>query len=186
MIVSIHQPNFLPWEPFMQKVQAADVFVVMGNCQFEKNGFQNRFNMNGKWYTMSVKRGLDPIIEKLYVNHTRDWETIKRKLPAFEKVLSHFDDCIGESLFETNYKIIERSANIMGLNTKIVTDYKSNLKATDRLIDICERNGAESYISGPSGRKYLDLPKFKARDIEVVFQESDSKRTLLEVLKDVI
>ena len=74
----------------------------------------------------------------------------------------------------------------MGLNTKIVTDYKSNLKATDRLVDICERNGAESYISGPSGRKYLDLDKFKARDIEVVFQESDSKRTLLEVLKDVI
>ena len=64
MIVSIHQPNFMPWYPYFQKMQQADIFVVLENCQFEKNGFQNRFNMNNTWYTMSTTRKLIPINEK--------------------------------------------------------------------------------------------------------------------------
>jgi len=28
MIVTIHQPNFVPWYPFFQKIEQVDVFVV--------------------------------------------------------------------------------------------------------------------------------------------------------------
>ena len=66
MIVAIHQPNFIPWLPFFDKMAAADVFVILSECQFEKNGFQNRFQRNG-WNTMSVASGLAPIREKQYV-----------------------------------------------------------------------------------------------------------------------
>ena len=51
MRVSIHQPNFVPWYPFFQKIKEVDVFVILKECQFEKNGYQNRFNFNDKWYT---------------------------------------------------------------------------------------------------------------------------------------
>ncbi len=56
MIISIHQPNFMPWNPFFEKIQQSDMFVCLTQCQFEKNGYQNRFNFNDKWYTMSVKK----------------------------------------------------------------------------------------------------------------------------------
>ena len=68
MRVSIHQPNFVPWYPFFQKIKEVDIFVILKECQFEKNGYQNRFNFNDKWYTMSVKKGLEPIRDKVYID----------------------------------------------------------------------------------------------------------------------
>jgi hypothetical protein len=38
----------MPWYPFFEKMQQADVFILLGHCQFEKNGFQNRFSINNK------------------------------------------------------------------------------------------------------------------------------------------
>ena len=46
MTITIHQPNFMPWYPFFEKIQQADIFVLLGHCQFEKNGFQNRFSIH--------------------------------------------------------------------------------------------------------------------------------------------
>ena len=59
MKIAIHQPNFMPWYPFFQKVESADIFVILSNCQFEKNNFQNRFNIDDRWYTMSTNKGLE-------------------------------------------------------------------------------------------------------------------------------
>ena len=58
MIVAIHQPNFMPWYPFFQKIAAADTFVVLTHCQFEKNNYQNRFNQRERWHTLSVNKAL--------------------------------------------------------------------------------------------------------------------------------
>ena len=68
MIVTIHQPNFIPWYPFFQKMEQADLFILLGHCQFEKNGFQNRFQLENTWNTLSVKKGKEPIVEKEYIN----------------------------------------------------------------------------------------------------------------------
>ena len=80
MVISIHQPNFMPWYPFFQKIQKCDKFVILTHCQFEKNGYQNRFNFNDDWYTMSVKKGLEPIKDKIYLNPKNDWDRIKNRL----------------------------------------------------------------------------------------------------------
>ena len=88
MIVTIHQPNFVPWYPYFQKIQQADVFVLLGHCQFEKNGYQNRFYLKDKWNTLSVKKGLDPILEKYYVDPLKDWNTIKNRLFEYKNILS--------------------------------------------------------------------------------------------------
>ena len=66
MKVTIHQPAFMPWYPFFQKMQLADKFIFLTNCQFEKNGYQNRFNINDKWYTMRTHKGNVDIINKTY------------------------------------------------------------------------------------------------------------------------
>lgn len=185
MIVSIHQPNFMPWLPFFDKVAMVDIFVVMIHCQFEKNGFQNRFNIDEKWYTMSTKKGIEPIKEKVYVNPIKDWEKIKTSLPQYVEVLERFDDCMSGNLSDTNVKIIRRISDMLGIKTKIVLDYETDLRSTDRLVDICKKNGATKYIAGSSGLKYLDLEKFKPDGIEVEIQSIDPshKIPILERLK---
>ena len=94
MRVAIHQPNFLPWYPFFQKIQEVDVFVILKECQFEKNNFQNRVNINGKWRTMSVNKGLEPIRNKTYLNPQSDWNKIKTNLPEYREILEECDKCV--------------------------------------------------------------------------------------------
>jgi hypothetical protein len=90
MRIAIHQPNFIPWYPFFQKMAAVDIFVLMIHCQFEKGKYQNRFQLNGRWHTMSVDHGLDPIIDKRYVRFQEDWDRIKRQLPTYDRIFPAF------------------------------------------------------------------------------------------------
>ena len=73
----------------------------------------------------------------------------------------------------------------MNIKTEIVYDFETNLVGTDRLIDICKHHGAKKYISGVSGKKYLDLDLFHSNNIEVEFQDISnlSKESILKILK---
>ncbi len=184
MIVTIHQPNFMPWYPYFQKMQQADVFVILKNCQFEKNGFQNRFRMNDIWHTMSTTKKLIPIKEKPYLNHQKDWLKIKAKLPEYSKILNQFDYCICDNLANTNIEIIKKIKNILEIDTKIVLDYPTEYRSTERLVDICKKNNATTYLSGISGKKYLNIDLFKKEKIEVIFQKEKDmiKKNIIQIL----
>ena len=61
MIVSIHQPNYLPWLGYFNKIARSDVFVIFDDVQFpigKKGFFGNRNQIktnNGKmWLTVPV------------------------------------------------------------------------------------------------------------------------------------
>lgn len=186
MIVTIHQPNFMPWFPFFQKMESADLFIVLTYCQFRKNGFQNRFNLNNKWYTMSIHHGLELISKKKYANPFADWDKIKKALVEYKSILNEFDNCISESLAETNIAIIKKIVSMLQIKTKIVLDYETHLSATERLIKLCKDNNADTYLSGLSGKKYLDLNLFEQNNIKVVFQDESliNRTPILEVLKN--
>lgn len=182
MIISIHQPNFFPWYPFFQKIKSVDKFVILTHCQFEKNGYQNRFNFNDNWYTMSVKKGLEPIKDKIYLNPKNDWDRIKSRLPKYKSILNEFDDCIFDVLEKTNIFIINRLCEMLNITTEIVTDYPTEYKSTRRLIDICNRHDATEYISGIGAKDYLDEKLFKENGINISYQEDMELKHTLEVL----
>jgi len=185
MIISIHQPNFVPWVPYFDKIRKADKFVILKNCQFEKNGYQNRFMINNKWKTMSVRKKTQKICEKKYINHIIDWEKIKRSTPEYATELELFDDIISENLSETNTNIIKRICKELNIKTEIVYDFETDLVGTERLVNVCKHYGAKKYISGVSGKKYLDLNLFYKNNIEVEFQDISNlnKVSILKILK---
>lgn len=139
--------------------------------------------MNDRWHTMSVNKGLDKIYQKKYVNHKTDWIKIKSNLKDYEKVLSKFDSCICDDLDLTNINIIVRIASEIGIKTIIDYDYHTNLTGTDRLVDICKTYKASSYLSGSSGKKYLELDKFEQNGIRVLFQSNQDYTPIVKMLK---
>jgi hypothetical protein len=184
MIVAIHQPNFFPWLPFFEKVKQADVFVVLKHCQFEKNNYQNRFEYQGRWHTMSVNKGLEPIERKTYVSYEKDWAKIKANLRNKKAALKDFDECFGCSLYETNHAIILKAMQKLEINTRVECDWPTELVGTDRLVDICKAFNASTYLAGQGGKKYMDLSKFEEAGIKVEFQtvSSEQSKHILDIL----
>ena len=182
MRISIHQPNFVPWYPFFQKIQQCDKFVILTHCQFEKNGYQNRFNFNNSWYTMSIKKGLEPIKDKIYLNPKNDWDRIKSKLSEYKTILDEFDNCVFESLETTNFLIISKLCDMLDIKTEIVFDYPTESKSTDRLLDLCKHYDATEYLSGVGAKEYLDESVFENNGIKVIYQDNLIKKHTLEIL----
>jgi hypothetical protein len=134
---------------------------------------------------MSVNHGLEPIISKRYVNPVYDWAHIRTELIQYNLILSQFDDYISESLTWTNMGIVMHIANMLQIKTKRKVDKETGFKGTDRLINICKENDCDCYLSGESGRKYMDISQFEHAGIELKFfnAKEEDKRPILEILK---
>jgi hypothetical protein len=182
MIVTIHQPNFIPWYPYFQKIEQADVFVLLGHCQYEKNGYQNRFYLENFWNTLSVKKGLENIVDKKYINPTHDWGKLKKRSFKYSHLLSELDNYITDDLYTTNKLIIQHFIKKLGINTKFVEDFPLNVNSTERLITLCQHYGATTYLAGQGGKDYLDETLFNKAGIKVVYQENLNRIHTLEYL----
>jgi hypothetical protein len=181
MIISCHQPNLLPWTPYFEKIQQSDLFVILENVQFTRHQFQNRFEYQGKWQTMPVERGHlnDLIKDKKYLEPFSSWNRVKRSVAKTQ--LSQFDELISENLSRTNTLIIDRLCQMMKINTPMIKDTKSDqANASQKLLEICLKHGATTYLSGPSGRNYLNEDIFTLNGIEIRYFEPKNREHILE------
>jgi len=70
----------------------------------------------------------------------------------------------------------------LGIKTRIEEDYITELKSTDRLVDICKKFGATTYLAGQGGLDYLDDSLFKNENIEVIYQKDLNRIHTLQYL----
>jgi hypothetical protein len=131
---------------------------------------------------MSVAHGLEPVIEKRYVNPIADWQRIKQKLSHYAAVLDPLDGSIEHSLAETNVAIILRLAEDLLIRTPMAFDYPTTLTGTERLIDLCRHYGASSYVLSANGLRYVDAAQFERAGIALDVLPSPDKTHTLDVL----
>ncbi|CAN2244718.1 WbqC-like protein family [actinobacterium SCGC AAA044-D11] len=185
MILSCHQPNFLPWNPFFEKVSQSDIFIILGNVQYTRHQYQNRFQHNDNWYTMAVNSGnlYDLIIDKSYVNYLLDWQRIKNRLIHVN--LSFFDKFISSSLFETNTNLIIEIMRMKNIRTNYFIETKRSIdNPTEMIIDLCKKHSAGTYLAGPSGKKYLDTSLFVKNGISLEYFSAKENTTFIEYLEN--
>lgn len=182
-MISIHQSQFLPWLPYFYKILKSDLFVILDNVQFQKNGFQNR-NMiktprGSLWLTIPVKHkfGLpinevkvvnkdvySKILKTLHLNYVRS-EFYFEVYTILKDVFNH----MFLALNELNNELLDRILNIIGIRSQIFMSSAINThkKKDDLLIEIIEHFRETDYLSGPGALNYMDLRKFQKRGIKV-------------------
>jgi len=190
-VVTIHQPEHLPWLGFFHKIFQADTVVLLDNVPFRKNYFQNRNKVRTAtgltWVTVPVKRHLDTKICDVEIAGERWkrkwWDTIYynyKRSKFFEKYMEAY--FWPDKLFDTledlssfNEELIFDMCLMFDVETPEFISTERDMKVsgdgTDLLLDICEATMADTYLSGPSGRDYLELHKFNEADIEVKFED---------------
>lgn len=189
MIVSIHQPQYLPWLGYFSKIDRSDVFIFLDNVQFKKNEWQNRNRIRTaegwQWITVPVLHKFLQKISEVEINNTVQWGkkhlnalvTNYSKAPFFKEYIGFFEQIYSQDwkfLADINIHIIQYLMKVIGIPDKeyiLASKHESREGPTERLIDLCKQVGGSIYFSGKDGASYMDLDIFEKEGIEVIFQD---------------
>ena len=190
--VAIHQPQYLPWLPYLDKVDQVDVFVYLDTVQFERGGLQNRNQVksgNGPlWLTVPVRSSLADRIMDVEVADQR-WR--KKHLLCLRQNYpraSHQDRLAGlepllsrdwERLVDLDIATTEWLFDEFGISTRRVRASEltvaGGIHKDDLVLAILQAVGAQRYLSGRGARAYQDPEKFERAEIELVYQSYESQ-----------
>ena len=199
MILSAHQPNFIPWAGNFLKIALSDIHIVLDDVEYSKNGWTNRNKIklaSDSYITLPVRKkdtGLPIRNVKLAANYQQSIiktrKTLKQfygKTPGFIFVDNIFQEVLdigGTSLFSINYLIITKLLDYLRIETPIILmsniELENSLKSSNMLVDICVKNNCSEYLSGLGAKDYLKEDKFKESGIDIVW----SKNTLITLKK---
>jgi hypothetical protein len=189
LIVAVHQPQYLPWLGYFDKIRCADAFCLLDNVQYKKNDWQNRNRIKTargwQWLTVPVHYSFGQVIRTVAINLSVKWRhkhlqalaSNYSRAPFFKDYIEIFEQVYTRSwkfLSDLNIFFIEQlQAALMLPAIPMVKASQLDLgdDPTDRLIDICRALGADTYLSGPDGTRYMDLERFRQNGIQVVFQD---------------
>ena len=190
MIASVHQPQYLPWLGFFDKIAKSDCFIYLDQVQYKSREFQNRNKIRTKdgwiWLTVPVmtkgKRGQS--INEIKIDNELDWQkrhisslrTWYAKAKFFHKYESFFEEVFSKdwgNLADLNIHIINYLLKQLNISTPIYFESKLGINSTktDRIIDICKKLNADTYLSGIGGKDYLEEGKFINADIKLIYQD---------------
>jgi len=174
MVITIHQPEHFPYMGYFQKMKKADLFVILDNVNYRKNYFQNRnkfLNKNGveEWFTMQVEKGSTS-------KHIKDVNIVDG--PWRKKILTKHNQNLGinlesiylsNKLIDINMKSIEYCREALNIKTPIIyaSDLNVNGTKSELLANIVKNLNGTTYLSGPSGKDYLNKKYFQ--DIKIDF-----------------
>lgn len=191
MIVGIHQPAYLPWLGYFDRIRSVDLFIFLDTVQFQKGSFQNRNKIltgNGPaWLTVPVETSgklfgteiKDIRIDSSQRWQTKHWSTLQMSYssaPAYGAVsplVEPFYQREWICLADLCWEMLLLFNRLLGIDTKIVRASELGAvegKKSDLVLDLCRAVRATNYLSGSQGRDYLDVGSFADAGIEVEFQ----------------
>ena len=189
MILSAHQPAYLPWLGYFEKISKADVFVFLDTVQFEKNSFINRNKIKTpqgpQWLTVPIKtKGhITATLQDTFVDDSKLWRIIHlksiemnyRKAPFFKECFPKFETLINvpeQNVAELCWLHLQFWLAEFNIKTKVFrsSDLAIVSKKSNLVLDLCKHFQADNYFSGVQGKDYLEEASFAANGILVQYQ----------------
>lgn len=190
MILTAHQPVYLPWLGLFHKIAVSDTFCYFDNVQYLPKDWNNRNKIKTQndemWLTVPVLTTghREKTIREIEINNSLDWRRKHwksiylnyKKTPHFKKYADFFEDVYKREwpyLTEINEYMLKWFLKELGINVKYYKaselnfeGYKSNL-----VLDMCKKLGANLYIFGALGKDYVREEDFAREGIKIYFQD---------------
>jgi hypothetical protein len=193
MLVAIHQPNFLPWLGYFDKLARADIFVLLDNVPLQRTGasYTNRVEIATQGrrlpLTVPIARGAEArqSADAARIVNSGPWRrklraTIEQgyaRAPAFDEIMPVVRGILdqpGDRLVDFNIASIRRIAGLVGLDTEKMRRASAldvPGTGTDRLIAIVRMVGGTAYLCGGGADGYQEDEKFAAAGLRLHYQD---------------
>jgi hypothetical protein len=189
-VVMIHQPHFLPWLGYFNKLLNIDHFIILDDVQYRPRYYQNRTKilcMSGAQLWLSVPVSTD---RNTMINDTKiakvEWkektlETIRYsygKADYFHESWKCIQNCLmpdEKSLLSLNIRTLKLILKML-TNKEVSFSLSSSYRIvpknpTDRLIKLCKAVGATHYLFGEgNGINYHNPMMFLDNNIKIIQQ----------------
>ncbi len=189
MIISTHQPYFIPYAGFFHKARQSDIFVILDSVQFpqgttwiSRNRLKN--DQGTLWLTVPVWKkgqGLQSINDvricyafRWIAKHLASLKCAYARAPYLVDHLPFVEDTYRahfENLIDLNMAFIRYLFRQLTIETEIKLQSELGIQSSGHqlLFDICRQLGASVYLAQPQARKYLDGELFEKESIQLQF-----------------
>ncbi len=189
MILAAHQPQYLAYTGYFDKMDRADIFVLLDTVQYKKNEWINRNRVKGpngvQFITVPVSHKFGESIKDVAIagnvpwkkKHLQTLRTCYARASYFSEFFELTEAVLSEEwiyLAPLNIALIERIARQLGVATRI--EIASALpdmpeQPDRRLAALCKYFDCDTYLAGAGGRDYMDLSIWREEAIEIVFHD---------------
>tara|TARA_B100001079_G_C16279809_1_gene455989 strand:- start:49 stop:759 length:711 start_codon:yes stop_codon:yes gene_type:complete len=189
MILTAHQPVYLPWLGLFHKIALAETFVYFDQVQYLPKDWMNRNKIRTKsgsiWLTVPVLRKgyRDLKTSEIEINNSIDWQKKHlrsislnyKKSPYFENYIPFFEDVYSRKwkfLGELNEYMLKWFLDELGIKVNFLNanDFKFQGEKSSLILNMCKELNASTYIFGMLGKDYADVQEFEKNDIGLIFQ----------------
>ena len=188
MIISGHQPNYLPWLGYFHKMMSCDLFIILDDVLHSKGAITNKNKIKGPEgdrllsIPLARKKTLikDTIIIKQHnwqQKHFNSMQTCYAKASYWKEYKDYFLPIYenpGENLADLNLRLIQVVRDLLDIKTPMIRSSQlqdiPGTKGT-KIINLCKHLGADICLSGIGARTYNDDEEFKKNNLRLVYQE---------------
>ncbi len=192
MILTAHQPVYLPWLGLFHKIALADTFVFFSEVQYVPKDYiqRNKIKMpmpHGPiWLTVPVldKGYREKRISQMEINNSllwrrKHWGSIVasyKKAPYFDLYAPFLENTYEREwkyLADLNEYLLKWLLDALGIKVRFLkaSDFDFQGTKSDLVLNMCKQLGADYYIFGAMGRSYAKVEDFENAGTKVVFQE---------------
>ena len=180
----MHQSQFCPWLPYFFKIITSDLFIVLDNVQYQKNGVQNRNQIKTPqgtaWLTLPIKNRFGNKINEVEIDSEININKLLRTLEMnykksryfnfiFEKIKQELTTEASNKLNVINLRLLKLFVSLLDIKTPIV--YSSSIETKtckdDLVIELLLNSKATEYLTGKGALAYMNLEKFHNSNIKV-------------------
>ena len=189
MKVGIIQSNYIPFKGYFDFIDECDIFVLYDDCQYTRRDWRNR-------NTISTPYGEKWLTIPLWHKGRYDWKIYEMEASGEEWAQSHYDSLkqayshfpywkdydpeelyarAPQNLAQINRRFIDKICEWLGIKTVLASSVGMEVEGTktQRLVEICKKMGATTYLSGPAAQAYMDYRIFDEAGIGIEWKQYD-------------
>ena len=190
MILTGHQPTYLPWLGLFNKISSSDCFVLFDNVQYLPKEWmsRNKIKTPGGEIFLNVpvlkKSFLEKKIYEIKINNNLNWRRKQlksiqlnySKTKFYNDYIEYFEEIYSTEwtyLQDLNFHMLKLFLKLLNIDVRLfrLSELQVKGRKSELILNLCLKLKAKKFIFGEQGINYADIESFQKKEIDVVFQD---------------